>query len=299
MTDRSRKAKGALCAAAGGMCWGLSGSMGQYLFQYKEMSAFWLVPVRLFFAGVILMIYCLVKHRKALIGIWKPKRDRIWLLVYAVSLSTCQFFYFLTIQLSTAGVGTILQDLSPVLILACSCVRTKSRPKARQVLAIVLALAGVVLITTHGNFTDTAVPGEAVLAGLASAVFVAVYNELPQDFLHRYPIIVLQAWAFFLGGMMLFFAFRSWKIPYRPDAAALGGIVFVVLVGNIIAFTSYMTGVALIGPDLAVLYGFAEPLTAAAVTLVLFHSPFTVYDGLGFAAVFLMLVLISAPQRDA
>lgn len=59
----------------GGMCWGLSGSMGQFLFQHEGMDSRWLVPIRLFLAGVILFIFCFVKHRKPLFQIWTKRRD--------------------------------------------------------------------------------------------------------------------------------------------------------------------------------------------------------------------------------
>ena len=54
MTD---SVKGALLTMFGGMCWGVSGCVGQYLFTRQGMDSTWLVPIRLFLAGVILCIY--------------------------------------------------------------------------------------------------------------------------------------------------------------------------------------------------------------------------------------------------
>ena len=51
-----RPVAGAICAAAGGVCWGLSGTMGEFLFQHEGMDSRWLVPIRLGTAGVILLI---------------------------------------------------------------------------------------------------------------------------------------------------------------------------------------------------------------------------------------------------
>ena len=51
MTD---SIKGALLTMFGGMCWGVSGCVGQYLFTSQGMDSTWLVPIRLFLAGVIL-----------------------------------------------------------------------------------------------------------------------------------------------------------------------------------------------------------------------------------------------------
>ena len=49
---KKRTAAGTAMALVGGAFWGLSGVCGQYLFQTKEMTATWLVPVRLFVSGL-------------------------------------------------------------------------------------------------------------------------------------------------------------------------------------------------------------------------------------------------------
>ena len=53
----SRQLKGALMAAGGGVCWGISGTMGQYLFTHEAMQTTWLIPIRLGLAGLILSVY--------------------------------------------------------------------------------------------------------------------------------------------------------------------------------------------------------------------------------------------------
>ena len=45
--DEQTMLKGALMAAGGGICWGISGTMGQYLFTHEAMHTTWLIPIRL------------------------------------------------------------------------------------------------------------------------------------------------------------------------------------------------------------------------------------------------------------
>ncbi|MGN0256568.1 MAG: DMT family transporter [Chordicoccus sp.] len=296
----NRSIRGALMTLGGGVCWGLSGSMGQFLFQHEGMDSRWLVPIRLFLAGVILFIFCFVKHRKALFQIWTKRRDTLLLLAYGLAgVSACQFTYFLTIQLSSAGVGTILQDLSPVMILICACIAGHRAPKPYEIICIALALAGVTLIVTHGDFGSLAVSEGALISGVICAACVTVYNMLTAPLTYRYPVVVLQAWSFLMGGAGLALIFRPWQFGYVPGPMGLVGIAFVVVVGNVLAFTLYITGVSLIGPSRGILYGFAEPVTAAVIGTALLGSPFTIWDALGFLAVFLMLTLISVNGRKA
>jgi drug/metabolite transporter (DMT)-like permease len=118
--------KGIFLAAFGGMCWGLSGSVGQYLFTQQGMDSRWLVPIRLGCAGVLLIIYCFFKYGRKTLEPWQTKKNARDLIVYGLlGISCCQFLYFLTIQLSTAGAATILQDLSPIFILIATCMIEK------------------------------------------------------------------------------------------------------------------------------------------------------------------------------
>ena len=292
--------RGAIFTLSGGVCWGLSGSMGQYLFTREGMDSRWLVPIRLGFAGVILFFFCLFRYRVQLFAPWKTPRNAAGLVVYGVAgISCCQFLYFLTIQLSSAGVATILQDLSPVMILALACLRERRAPHLHEAAAIVLALGGVFLLTTHGNPSSAAVSPAALAAGCFCAVCVTLYNVQPKKLLLQFPVPVLQAWAFLMGGVFFSLVFRPWSFGYVPSPMGIFGIAFVVLVGNVAAFTSFMTGIKLIGPEKGILYGFSEPVTAAIVTSAALGTPFTGWDAVGFTAIFAMLALISAgPNRS-
>jgi len=52
----NRSLKGICFTVAGGCCWGMSGVMGKYLFDAKDLTATWLVTVRLLGAGICLLL---------------------------------------------------------------------------------------------------------------------------------------------------------------------------------------------------------------------------------------------------
>ena len=79
MTD---SVKGALLTMFGGMCWGVSGCVGQYLFTRQGMDSTWLVPIRLFLAGVILCIYYGVRNWRQLVNPWRSWRNARDLVIY-------------------------------------------------------------------------------------------------------------------------------------------------------------------------------------------------------------------------
>ena len=56
MGEKKRTLRGFLCAALGGVCWGASGTVGQYLFTCQGVDSGWLTVVRMFLAGVVLLV---------------------------------------------------------------------------------------------------------------------------------------------------------------------------------------------------------------------------------------------------
>ncbi len=290
----SNRIKGPFLCLFGAACWGISGCTGQYLFTYQGMDSSWLVPIRLFLAGVLLSGYYFVRNRNLLFSPWKTRRNARDLVLYGlVGVSGCQFTYFLTIQLSSAGVGTILQDVSPVMILICVCTLGHRKPRLMEIGSILLALAGVFFITTHGNLRQLAISPWALIVGLISACCVTLYTMIPGNLQSQYPTPMLQGWAFLMGGTFFALVFRPWSMEYVPNLIGIMGIIVVVIVGNVLAFSCYMQGVKLVGPRRASLYSFAEPVAAAVISVLCLGSSFTWWDTLGFACIFIMLVLLS------
>ena len=114
---KKRTAAGTAMALLGGAFWGLSGVCGQYLFQTKEMTATWLVPVRLFVSGLLLLIFFLVRDPKKTLSVWKNKKTAFDLLIYSFAgIMLCQYAYFQTIEWSNAGTATVVQYIGPALI---------------------------------------------------------------------------------------------------------------------------------------------------------------------------------------
>lgn len=295
-----KEVKGAVLTTLGGVCWGISGSIGQYLFTYEGMDSTWLVPIRLGLAGLIILSYCAFKYKKLTIEPWKTRTNRKDLIVYGLlGISFCQFLYLLTIQLSSAATATILQDLSPLFILVYTCIEGRRTPYKNEIIAIVLALLGVFFISTHGDLSSTTISLKALLAGIGCAFCVMVYNCFPKKLLQQYPIAILQGWAFVMGGTFFALVFKIWTIHYVPSITGVLGIAFAVIIGNVMSFLVYMSGMQMIGPDKAILYGFSEPVTAAIISIVALGGTFTLWDALGFLLIFFMLALISKQEKNS
>ncbi len=160
-----------------------------------------------------------------------------------------------------------------MLILLVVCIQQKRAPRLFEVFSIVLALGGVFMLTTHGSLTNMAVSPAALVVGIISAFCVVIYTIWPKNLQKQYPTPMLQGWAFLMGGTFFALVFRPWRMNYVPNAAGIAGIAAVVLIGNVLAFSCYMSGVKYIGPQKSSLFSFAEPVTAAIISTLVLGSP--------------------------
>ena len=140
-------AAGIAATVLGGALWGFSGACGQYLFDVEGVTARWLVPCRLLCAGIMMLLFFGIRERKQVFRIWKKRRDAVDVIIYGVfGLMLCQFTYFYTIELSNAGTATVIQYIAPVIIMVLMCGMERRKPKAMELISLVLAVSGVFLV---------------------------------------------------------------------------------------------------------------------------------------------------------
>lgn len=283
----------------GGICWGLSGCFGQYLFQDKGLTAEWLVTVRLFFAGILLILLGTMLTGRKMVAVWQEKKDRRLLLLFAFAgMLTCQYTYFAAIQYSNAGTATVLQSLGPIIILAYICLRGKRLPTKLEAGAIFFALFGVFLLSTHGDIHSMSISFLALFFGLAAAVSVAIYNMLSGDLLRRYGVYAIVGYAMLLAGAAMLLLVRPWNYAVVFDRGTIGAVVGVVVIGTAVAFSLYLKGVSIVGPFMGSLLGMVEPITAVLISLLFLDAGFHILDLVGFVLILGTVIVLSLRTKE-
>ena len=281
-----KKNVGILYTLSGGICWGLSGCFGQYLFQSKGITADWLVTMRLVIAGSILVLLGLCIQKKALCNIWQKPRNRKRLVLFALAgVLVSQFTYFSAVQYSNAGTATVLQSLSSVMILVIVCLREKRLPRRLETGAMICALLGVFLLSTHGDIHSMTLTQMALIFGLASAVGAVAYTVLSGNLLREYGVYAVVGFAMLVAGAVMVVLVRPWRFAIAWDmqlVLALGGVA---ILGTAVAYSLFLKGVCIIGPFLGSLLGTVEPITAVIISLVFLKEPFAWMDMIGFALI--------------
>lgn len=283
----------------GGICWGFSGTCGQFLFTHTDVSVMVLSCIRMIFGGGILVVIGFLTQKDKMTGIWKYPKDVLHLILFAVcGLLVCQYTYLTAISYSNAGTATVLQYLGPVLIMLILCLYRRKLPTGKEVLALVLALTGVFLLATHGDPGSLAISEKALFWGLAAAVGLVLYSMIPGSLIRKWGSFAVTGYGLMIAGIVLSTSVRIWNVPFTVTPAAIFGIAGVTIPGTALAFTMYLQGVSEIGAAHASLFACTEPVAATVFAFLWMKTAFHPVDLVGFAAVVLAVILLSLQKQN-
>ena len=296
--EKNLQMTGIVMTLAGGVLWGFCGSCGQYLFQYKEVTSGWLVPLRLTFAGLLILVLLACREKGRVLDVWRERQGRRDILIFSVfGMMLCQYSYFTTIQYSNAGTATVLQYTGPALILFYLCIRDRKKPRAYELAALFCSMFGTFILATHGNISELAIPAEALLWGMISAVTLVIYTLQPAGLMKRYSTLLTLGWGMLIGGLVLMLLMRPWTLSPVVDRQTVLAMSFIVLFGTICAFYFYLTGVKLVGASSASMLACIEPVAATVISVVWLKVRFRMIDLLGFVFVLSTVFIISLNQK--
>ena len=291
--------KGVALALAAGVLWGFSGTCAQFLFETYGLDATWMTAVRMVCAGAVLLAYVAATKRLELKEMWSTPRHVARLFAYApAGLMLCQLGYLTTIGYSNAATATVLQFIGPVLVVVWGCLNRRKLPGAREVAAVVLAVAGTFVLATHGDPTSLVISPLALVWGLLTALAVAIYSVVPGPLLQRYSSLTVLACGMCIGGAVLFIGSQAWT--YVPSLDAVGVLVLVgglIVAGTIVGFGTYMTAIQTIGAPRSSLLASVEPLSAIVISVLWLGTSFVGMDYAGFVLIMLTVFLLAKPSE--
>lgn len=261
--------KGILLVVSASMLWGVSGPVAQYLFQKKDISPEWLVDIRLLLSGSLLLIFLYLKNGKKIFNIWKSKYGRRNIIFFSIiGLIGVQYGYFASIKYGNAATATILQYLSPVIIVCYVSFKSKELPTLRETLSILLALLGTFLLITRGNIHSLAISNLALFWGVLSAFAAAFYVVQPAYIIKRWGCDIVIGWGMLLGGIFFSFVHPFWRIQGEYSTDSILAITFVVVFGTLVSFYWYLDSTRYIKASETSLLSCLEPMSATTVSIL-------------------------------
>lgn len=290
--------KGILLALLAGILWGITGPLGQFLFDEKTITPEWLVTCRLIVSGTVILLGMFVKRRWEIFTIWKDKKDAVHMVVYSVAgMMAVQYSFFVAVEASNGGTATVLQYTNPVMIILYLALFQKVRPKSKEVAAVLLALAGIFLLSTNGNLHTLVITPKGLFMGLLCAVFTCFYSMLPRRLMEKYDEVMVCGWSMFIGGIVLAIWKNPWEVGAGADYQVWGLFGMLVLFGTVIPFIASLKAIMLAGPMYANVLASIEPVVASFLTFLFLGTTFGGFEILGFGCIILTIVMLSLNKK--
>ena len=254
----SRGTVGVGLATVGAVIFGVSATLVGFVIE--DIDPFRLASLRIAVAGLFLFPWAIV-HRAAIL--------RAPVLVAIVGVLQIVLNAGLYIAIDRIGVGPAvgLEFLAPVLVVTWDRVAGHAHPRPLTWAAVVSAVIGVALLVQIGDLDSLDMVG--VLAGLASAVGLAVYLRLAE---HAGKIVggfPLAAGAITIGGAVGFVVARPWSMSIPSDPVVIWSVVVLGTLGLAIPLSMEIAALSRVPARIIGVIITIEPV-AAAVTAWMF-----------------------------
>lgn len=288
------RSKGIFLVIVSSILWGISGPIAQYLFKSKKINTEWLTDTRLLLSGIIFLILLYIKNGKKIFNIWKSKYGRRNLILFStLGLIGTQYGYFATVKYCNAATATILQYLSPVIVVIYLILHNRNFPGQKECISIILALLGTFFIVSKGNIHSISISGTALFWGILSAFAAAYYVLQPNYIIKRWGCDIVLGWGMFLGGLFFSFVHPIWKTEGIYTINTILGIAFIVILGTLLAFYWYSASTKYISPSETSLLSCVEPLSSTILSIVWLNIPFGIFDILGGLCIISTVIILS------
>ncbi|HFI0271313.1 TPA: DMT family transporter [Streptococcus suis] len=289
----SEKRLGTLITLIAGIAWGLSGVSGQYLMS-RGVSVDMITSLRLLVSGLFLVGLAYATAKEQLLAVLKDKNALLGIFIFAMlGLVLNQTAYLQAIYHTNAGTATVLQYLCPILVLAYTCLKDRQVPTGTEIVSILLAIVGTFLIATHGQLNELSITPIGLFWGIFSAFTYALYIILPGKLIRLYGSMVVIGLGMLMGGIVVTLGVQTWKQSLPLDTGTAFGLLGIVGVGTIFAYTAFLKGVSLVGPVNGSLLASIEPIASVFFAVWLVNEQFYSIDFVGMLLILLAVLLIS------
>ena len=257
--------RGFLLVVLAALCWGTSGISGQIVADRAGLGPLDIAWHRMAIGAVALLaIHALTRRRRAAPAARPGRGTAVRLLLIGAGLAAYQLAYFAAVATAGVSIATLVAlGLAPLLIAVGATLLGHGRPHRATVLALVVALVGLVLLVgiSAGAATGTAVVLGALMA-VGSALGYAVVTLAGAGVPAGVPVTLV---GFAGGALLLTPVALIAGLRFTTEPGALAVLLYLGLVPSALAYTLFFTGLRTVPGAVASIVTLLEPLTATAL----------------------------------
>ena len=223
-------------------------------------------------------------------------------LLAATGVAGFSLMFLFGLQRAPAADGAILvPGLAPIVAAATAAVLYSERPTKRLAIGLGAALPGLVLVIGPSlEQSPDRLVGDACF--LVAALCWGTYTALGRAATLRFGVLNATLYAVVAGTVMLVplaLIEGRWETLTAASADALRGLVYLTVVGTVLAYVLYYEGVARIGVGSASSFTLAVPVIGVVLTVIFLGERPSVLALLGGAVVVAALWTIQRAPSPA
>lgn len=228
----------------------------------------------------------------------QPLTRRDWLGILGLGFSgyyLASFLDFLGLQYISASLERLILYLTPTLVLLLGWVLFKRRITARQVGAMALSYAGVLVVFGHEVTSDGWNTALGTTLVLSSAVSYAVYLVYSGEMVQRLGALRLVGWTTTVACVLCLLQFAL----IRPLSAAIVApeVIWLSLINAVFCTVApvvmVMMAIERIGAGLTAQVGMVGPMSTVIMGVLILGEPFNAWVLMGTALVLLGVLWVS------
>lgn len=281
-----------LFVAAAAMLWGMLFVFVRQL-SAADFGSMEIVCIRVYGSAAILTAALALGNRRLL----RVRLKDTWCFVGTgvFSIVFFSYCYFRNVAISSAAVSSILMYTSPIWVTLLSVVCFKEKLNRRKVAALLLALAGCILVSgVLGGGVQISMLG--LLLGLGSGIGYGLYSIFGRFALDKgYAPMTVTTYTFLFAciGVLPFVSVSSIINRLAAEQQLLLWAFGIAFFTTCLSFTLYTIGLKYMEPGKAAVLATLEPIVSTVAGVLLYQESLTASMLIGIVFVLLASVLIS------
>ena len=257
---------------------------------------FTMAGTRILIAGTILMLLCLL-HRRNL----RPTRSDLF--VFAASGILLWFggngLVTWAEQRAESGYAAILVGSQPIWTMTLESMLDRRRPTWRLLAALVLGLAGIIVLNFQVLQHPTRDQVFPALALLAAVVLWGSGMVLQKRRRVSLSAEANSGYQLLFGSVALLLAALLTGEPRpTPTPEAWAAWAYLIVFGSVIAFTSFVKALQLLPMNVVTTYAYVNPVIAVLLGALFIHEPITRWTVAGSALTLLGVAGVFREQQQ-
>ncbi|MCX9009774.1 MAG: DMT family transporter [Candidatus Methanoperedens sp.] len=244
--------------------WGLAGIFAK---KIVGMSAQSIIFYRVSFAFVIIFLFLLISGNLNRIKLGDKKA---YLLLFSILQVVTMLAYFTSVLKASVSIAVLLLYTAPVYITVLSPVLLKESLTWREIIALVLSLAGIILIVDPAKLDISHSAG--ILAGMLAGIAYAFQVMTSKHISRTYAGYTQAFWGFMVAVLILL------PIGIAPADVVFENITYLVLLAifpTILAVSLYFNGLKKVKASSASILGLIEPVSAVILAVLILGEKLT------------------------